>query len=368
MRLDICPIEHNGVLELYITASATPGSSPQEQAEEIFSSIGDELGSKNARILQERVFATEQALEIIRPVRTRAYSLFDDGVEPTRLVVPAGACGQIAGVQVHAVGGVEAAETVQLQGEPCGRLVHYGDRRYLALSGICAPGADQKAEQARKMLGKAESVLRQAGTDFCAVTRTWMWLRDILSWYDEFNTARSQFFIEHGLIGGDKTEGKMPASTGIGVRADNDGACTMDLIAVIEPDSTIEYLQAGGNQESAFAYGSAFSRASKVNTFAGATIYVSGTASIDHSGQTTHVGEAQAQIESTIENVRAVLSEMNCSDEDIVHSIVYCKTSDVEELFRNKWADFAWPHLTTITDICRHNLLFEIEATAMVSG
>jgi enamine deaminase RidA (YjgF/YER057c/UK114 family) len=215
------------------------------------------------------------------------------------------------------------------------------------------------------MMEKAEAALMKFGADFLSVPRTWMWLKDILSWYDEFNQVRNEFFTKRGLIG-EGTRQSMPASTGIGLGPADGGDCAMDLIAVLEPVDCTKYLQAGGKQQSALDYGSAFSRASKTDTPAGQTVFVSGTASIDADGETTHIGDAEGQINATIENVRAVLADMKCVDEDVVQVIAYCKTTEVERVFNSSFRDtLTWPWITVICDICRDDLLFEIEATAM---
>jgi len=64
----------------------------------------------------------------------------------------------------------------------------------------------------------------------------------------------------------------------------------MDLMAVLEPTDCTEYLLTTGKQHSAFEYGSAFSRAARSVMPAGDAVWVSGTASIDAYGETTHVG------------------------------------------------------------------------------
>jgi len=136
-------------------------------------------------------------------------------------------------------------------------------------------------------------------------------------------------------------------------------------VAVLEPANSIQYLQAVGKQQCAFEYGSAFSRAARAVTPAGETVFVSGTASIDASGATTHIADAPGQIEATIENVRAVLRDMNAADEDVVQVMAYCKTTDIEKIFNGLKNDLPWPWITSICDICRPDLLFEIEATAI---
>jgi enamine deaminase RidA (YjgF/YER057c/UK114 family) len=96
-------------------------------------------------------------------------------------------------------------------------------------------------------------------------------------------------------------------------------------------------------------------------------VFISGTASIDANGKTTNINDAPKQIEATINNVRAVLNEMQCQDEDVVQATAYCKTPEIEKLFHNQWSDLIWPSLTVIADVCRDDLLFEMEATAAIS-
>ena len=363
-NLEIRSVESASATEIYI--SATPGQAAplQDQAREIFSGIRDILRSKNAFILQERVFSTLAATEILRRARSEAYGDLDDGVAPTYLVAAEGSSGPIAGVQVHAVSTENKPEVVNLDQNSCGRILRTPGCTLLTLSSISAPQAGNNTEQAQIMMEMGESILKQFDADFLSVPRTWMWLKDILSWYDEFNNVRNNFFTERELIGAG-TRQSMPASTGIGLGPDNGGHCAMDLVAVLEPTNSTKYLQVTGKQHCALNYGSAFSRASKAATPAGQTVYVSGTASIDANGATTNIGDAAGQINATIEAVRAVLAEMQSSEKDLVQVIAYCKTTEVEKVFEASRKALSWPWITVICDICRPDLLFEIEATAM---
>lgn len=96
----------------------------------------------------------------------------------------------------------------------------------------------------------------------------------------------------------------------------------------------------------------------------GDTVYVSGTAAIDAQGNTLHAGKSEAQIEASVENVRAVLQEIGCRNRHMVQANAYCKSPQVQEVFRTKWADLNWPCVSVIADTCHSDLLFEIEATA----
>ena len=108
-------IKAANVSEIYITALPSPDIPVLQQAEELFCAVAELLQAKNARILQERVLATPEALEIIPPIRAGAYGGLNDPVKPTWLAVPQGLGAAIAGVQVHAVN--EPAEKI---GEPGG--------------------------------------------------------------------------------------------------------------------------------------------------------------------------------------------------------------------------------------------------------
>ncbi len=368
MQINTRTIKAKDAIEVYITALATPDTPAKLQAEELFSGIRKVLDSNNVRIFQERAFGTPNALDIARSIRTRVYDPFDDGVEPAWLAVPEGINGQLAGAQVHAVGGCGIPEILRLEGQPCGRILRNGRGEYLTLSGISSSKDGCLTDQAQEMFEKAELILKQAHTNMLSVSRTWIWLGDILSWYDDFNSVRNKFFVERGLIAPKRGINKLPASTGIGVAPHNGVVPAMDLIAVIKPENALEYLEAGGSQDSALKYGSAFSRASKATSQAANTVYVSGTASIGEDGKTKYIGDAKKQIEESINNVRAVLHEMQCDDGDVVQAIAYCKTAEIEKLFCHQWSDLAWPTLTAIADICRDDLLVEIEATAAIQA
>lgn len=367
-NLDTRSVESSAATEIYITATPGDNGTLQKKAREVFSGIRDIISSKNAHILQERIFGTKNTMAEVLRVRAEVYGDVDDGIAPSALCGKEDMCAPLAGVLVHAVVSETKPEAIVLDGMLCGRVLRVPGRAYLTLSDIRADETTQKAgdpsEQAKVMMEKSESVLKQFGADFLSVPRTWMWLSDILNWYDDFNHVRNTFFTERGLIG-EGSRQSMPASTGIGLYPADGSKCAMDLTAVLEPADSIQFLGAVGRQQCALEYGSAFSRASRSITPAGETVFVSGTASIDASGITTNVGDASGQINTTIDNVRAVLRDMNADDEDVVQVVAYCKTTDVEKVFNNLKSKYPWPWVTVICDICRPDLLFEIEATAI---
>ncbi|MHC4530255.1 MAG: Rid family hydrolase [Planctomycetota bacterium] len=365
VKLDIRKVESHENAEFYILAVPEQNAPIEEQAAQMFNAITDSLNAENAHLLQERIFTHDSALQNVFDIRSQAYGSLDDGIPPTILLCDQGINGPFAGIQIHAIRSEKKPQVIKLHENPCGRLFKATGREYLTLSNISAQDPDSNTKQARKMLEKAEDALKLLNADFLNVARTWMWLGNILSWYDDFNRVRNQFFTERGVIGTPHRQ-YMPASTGIGLKPPGNPICAMDLVAVLEPEDSIEFLPAVGKQQCALEYGSAFSRASKAVTPAAVTVFVSGTAAIDATGATTNVENPAGQINDTIENVRAVLKDMKCSDHDVVQAFAYCKNTDVEKVFHQYKEKLSWPWLTIVCDICRPELLFEIEVTAAI--
>jgi len=390
--LDIRSGQSSVAGEIYISAGGQP--------REIFTGIAEILRCRNAYILRERIFVPKKLTEELLRLRSQIYGELDDGVAATILVGNRKMTGPITAVQVHAICSDSRPEVIDVEGQPSGRILRVPGCTYLTLSSISACASperrlrlpDKATEQARAMMVKAESALKQFNSDFFSVVRTWMWLGRILSWYGQFNRVRNKFFTERGLIlQNSKFEIRnskfpaMPASTGIGLRPIDGSKCAMDLIAVLQPRDSIRHLQAAGRQQCALEYGSAFSRASRAITPAGETIFVSGTASIDANGATTHIDDPLGQIKETIKNVRAVLKDTHATDADVVQAVAYCKTAKVEQIFNDLGSRGAgrpsrgagslrstppgtwrgWPWVIVICDICRPELLFEVEVTAL---
>lgn len=351
--------------EVFVTATPAPSRSAEEQAEGLFAEVAEALRREGARPLQERVFGTEEAVRAAADARRAAYADLDDGVPPVLLAVPEGAPGPLSAVQVHAIQSEEPPAVLTENDRPCGRMVGAGGVGYVALSGLTAPEAGANTDQARSVFHQAAKVLRRIGGGMESVVRTWLWLDDILSWYDAFNGVRSRFYTEAGLIDAGSGTSRLPASTGIGVGPAGDAACALDVIALVGPRASISCYHAAGMQESAYEYGSAFSRVAKAGTPGGTSVYVSGTAAIDEAGATQHAGDARGQIAMTLANVRAALDDLPCSDADVVQAIAYSKTAEVQAIFENEFTEATdWPCLSVMGDICRDDLLFEIEATA----
>ena len=356
--------------EFHLTIAPDVTLSPHLQAGALYHNLRQLLEDSRAHILSERIFATQAAMAETLSERRIILGRLDDGVGPTRIIIPTGMSGEIAGIQVHAVaagaGHAPAPVALSAGSHPQGRKLEIDGQSWLMLSEVCSPDAVNLpvADQAAAMFEAAGQMLKQNGADMRSVARTWLWLDDICAWYGDFNAARTTFFKRHGLIRPDGSRPRLPASTGIGVGNAAGRACVLDVLALPGGESRIRFLEAAGHQNSAYAYGSAFSRAAIVPMPAGDMLFVSGTAAIDAQGRTEHVGDIRLQIEATIHHIRALMAQAGCADENVLSALVYCKTPLVQQAFHVHCRDLVWPSISMVAEVCRSDLLFEIELIA----
>jgi enamine deaminase RidA (YjgF/YER057c/UK114 family) len=115
-------------------------------------------------------------------------------------------------------------------------------------------------------------------------------------------------------------------------------------------------------------YGSSFSRAVELLTPELRRVMVSGTASIEPGGASVGGGDVEAQIDLTMEVVRAILVSCDLDFPDASRATAYFKRPKDVSYF-HQWCKRlgleAWPVVCTVADICREELLFEIEVDAL---
>lgn len=189
--------------------------------------------------------------------------------------------------------------------------------------------------------------------------------------YRQFNVARQQVLLAHGRSA---TTGA-PAACALGTAA---GPVTIYFLAARDPARQIE----NPRQVSAYHYppeygprSPAFSRATLARIGAQQWLFVSGTASIiGH--RTAHAGDVAQQTEETLDNIEAVLAQANAAAApggfaiDRLALKVYLRDAadlDVVRARVERRARALQP-LYLHADICRHDLLVEIEATASVAS
>jgi enamine deaminase RidA (YjgF/YER057c/UK114 family) len=98
-------------------------------------------------------------------------------------------------------------------------------------------------------------------------------------------------------------------------------------------------------------------------------IFVSGTASIDEEGASTHPGDFEAQVRHTLEVGEALLEEAGAELKDVRQATAFVKHAlDAPAFGRiaSRTGLAGVPTVGTVADICRDELLFELDATATV--
>jgi len=354
---DVRVTQAGSTQELYITAFPPEGEEPGAQAEAMYGRIAQMLRDADAVIVAERLFGSREAMPAAMRWRSQMYRELDDGVQPTLLTDGSGNRSLI-GAQVHAVRGIEMPSVIASEGLPVARHFQWKRRHYLVASGLRASQVSTAPSQANAVFQQAIDSIENMGGRFLDVARTWIWMRDILRWYGDLNHVRTKNFKKHGVIG------RAPASTGIGI-APVAGHLALDLFAAWGEPALVQKLDATGRQRAASEYGSAFARAARVRTPGGETVFCCGTAAIDASGATCFAGDIARQVQMTLENVAAVLRDSDCDGDDVVQAMVYCATPAVARHFNRVHQPYLpWPCLVMIGDVCRPDLLFELEVTA----
>jgi len=363
LRIECRSRHREGGSDLYFMAVPRVADEAAAHAEDAWHALAAWLSDHDAALLEERAFLSAAALPAARAARARALADRDDGVPPAWLTVPAGETGDFAALCAHAVAGGARPRILRRNGMPRGRQWTYDG--FSCVAGIClSDGAGEPAAAARGWLAGADELLAAAGLEWSAVARTWFWLRDILRWYGDFNGVRNDFYRARGLLRADGGHA-LPASTGIGIAPADGAPGAMEFVAESGAAPIARLLRAG-RQNPASAYGSAFSRAAVSVTPFGRRIHVSGTASIGADGRTLHAGDPRAQIAETLRCVRAALAEAGASVKDVAQTLVYCRTPEVEHVFRREFAGAPFEGPVLRADICRDDLLFEVECLAIV--
>jgi enamine deaminase RidA (YjgF/YER057c/UK114 family) len=317
-----------------------------------------------AEILEMRVFG---ATEIVRDCNEALLGQFGRVDWPVTYVYgDRCAGGAVAGIQVHAISGVSVA-SVCLGGSVIGRVFEDDYARYCVLGDLhCSERSRSREAQAHDTFENMEEGLALAGMDLGCVVRTWFFISDILEWYPLFNAVRTEIYAAKGIF-----ERYVPASTGIGGRNPGHLAVVAAALAMKAKDDDVVVREIPSPlQCSARDYGSSFSRAAEVSSPGFRSVWVSGTASIDPDGRTMHVGDVQAQIGRTLEVVEAILQSRGMEFAHVMRGNAYFKHPKDVELLSGYGRHHELPTgrvVASQADICRDDLLFEIELHAAKS-
>jgi len=258
-----------------------------------------------------------------------------------------------------------ATQVIRRNGCSVGVCYEDAHAEYCLLTGVLPQDLRaSRVDQTTSVFEGIEDALRDADMTFAHVARTWLYMDKILDWYDPFNRARDAFFTSRRVY-----DGLVPASTGVGSANLCGSAITACAIAV-RPKGACVSVQAVDSplQCSALNYRSSFSRAVEIATPDCRTLMVSGTASIEPGGKTAYIGDAGGQIRLTMEVVGAILASRGMGWSDVSRAVMYLKKAEYLPLWRTWLREHAlnsFPLVTVEADVCRDDLLVEIELDAV---
>lgn len=245
-------------------------------------------------------------------------------------------------------------------------------------------------EQTLDALQRLRGALTRAGCGFESVIRTWFYLGSITGRegrtqrYKELNRARTDFYrgiqFYSSLLAAASPHAVYPASTGIG--ASGNGLVIGCTALLTERDDVFLVPLENPQQTPAYKYHSRyspqspkFSRAIALVTPDYVTTWVSGTASIVDS-ESKYAGQIEKQTEQTIDNIEKLISPDNfraqavpgagASLQEMAKLRVYIKRHEdyakCREVCERRFG--AVPTIYAVADVCRPELLVEIEGVA----
>jgi enamine deaminase RidA (YjgF/YER057c/UK114 family) len=288
----------------------------------------------------------------------------------------------LAGVQIQALRPAQTKGdvwTIYDHGISCGRGWKRNGAVYLLLQNIHGLGGQGSTKtaptlQAERMLTRANEILSAEGATYRDVARTWIYLRNILAWYGPFNVVRNGQYARFGLLAAPTDSGRAlppPASTGIEGDFPSGAACVMDLLAVTGPPGRRPEITRLSNtkQKDAFSYGAAFSRGVCIREADVSLVQISGTAAIDEAGKSLYPDDVCAQIDRTLDNIEALMAQVKGKLSDMSSVTVFLKRSEDIPRYRQVAAQRGLADLPAVVvraDVCRAELLFELDAMAVV--
>ncbi len=363
-----------GLCESYATCvphDAIGTADAATQAGEVYDALGSWLREQGASGVQERIFGNSDFREAILAQRQALLATEADCRLWPATFVEGAPCDHegLAGTYLYAVAGPECSPIYD-DNQLSGVAFEHRDTQHVYLSGVSGRGtAESRQQEACDMFARADAILCATGCSYADVVRTWIYLADILEWYDEFNPIRSDFYSQLRSIA-QTSSSWPPASTGIGARLPGPAHCLLDLFALAGPGRRYVSVQPLHNprQKEAYSYGSAFSRGMAI-TFGGIeTVYVSGTAAVGEEGQSLCVGDLEGQVIRTLDNIASLLGTRRMTLADFVSSTVFIKQGHDVKLVRELIGDRGELLANSIyvaADICRPELLLEIDGIAV---
>ena len=375
-RVDVKESPRESFTEYHVTATIEAADSSPD---ELLGQVAAVLASRKIQPIQEKFYGRTGARADVLQRREAAYRRhgLDAGVPVTWIEGLPLQGGDFAGVQIWGIAprdGETCVWTVENPASGYGRIwtgrgfqmLHLPAVRGTMADGVLPAG---HTAQAKQMFTNVGLGLEAHGMAYPDVVRTWIYVSRLLEWYGELNRVRTAHYAQAGL--GVKGGPAFPASTGIQGRME-DEECLMDVLALQSDGpagAVAEPIRGSPRQDQSFNYGSAFSRGMTLKIEDRKTVHISGTASINTAGASTHIGDAECQSLETLMSIAAILEAQGGSLHHITSATLFCKDQAAWEAWNRVTRLLqvpAFPKICVLADVCRHDLLVEMESVAVI--
>jgi enamine deaminase RidA (YjgF/YER057c/UK114 family) len=212
-----------------------------------------------------------------------------------------------------------------------------------------------------RVYNKVGQIIKQYGFSINDIYRTFFYLKNLLDDYETFNQCRDSFFRK-------KYSNKhfFPSSTCIQGHSIYNDSVIIDVFAKKIFSSSILNEIYTSKQCSAIEYNKLFSRGVLIKENKNIRAFISGTASINNYGETEFLDNSYKQIEYTLECVNELLKNVNLNFNDVSIAQIYIKRKEDYNIFLEvkDLRKVNFPFVCMIADVCRDDLLFEIDLIA----
>ena len=375
-RVEVRESERDSFTEYHVTATIEGSGGT---ADDLLGQVAAVMAHRKIQPVQEKLYGRSALRADILRRREAAYRRhgLDRGVPVTWIEGIPLEGGDFAGVQIWGItprDGETCVWTVENPASGYGRVWTGRGFQMLYLPSVRGTRPDGAlpaghTAQAQQMFTNVGLGLQAHGMAYPDVVRTWIYVSRLLDWYDELNRVRTAHYAQVGL--GVKGGPAFPASTGIqGRMADEE--CLVDVLALKSDgpaSAVVETIRCSPRQDQSFNYGSAFSRGMTFKIEGRKTVHISGTASINTAGMSTHIGDAESQSLETLMSIAAILEAQGGSLRNITSATLFCKDRAAWEAWNRVTRLLqvpAFPRVCVLADVCRHDLLVEMEAVAVM--
>jgi enamine deaminase RidA (YjgF/YER057c/UK114 family) len=384
----------NDVQHVFATALPPSGSSLREQTRSALAAVNGSLEGFDAAesLLHLTVFHADPTQAAACRQFVREYLGKN---APATSYIPQAPCdGSRVAVEVLALGkGRENVQISRISDQVL--LARQDDRTWVyadqAVPLTSAPGVYEKTICSYQHLRR---LLPQGGARLDQVLRTWLYLGGIVDddgpvqRYRELNRARADVYDGVPFLAERLPEDcggpVFPASTGIGTAGRSVNISAVALLS--DQEDVLAVPLENPRQTSAFAYSTRyspqspkFSRGMAVVEGEETTLFISGTASITNS-ETRHLGDVTGQTHELLENITALIAEENLARHDLPGRGATLEGIAVARAYVKRPEDYhavrqvcearlpGVPLNYVVADVCRTNLLVEVEGIAFSHG